>query len=341
MYRDGKQVLTSHVHSFILNHGALGDVICSLPAIVNARQRVSDIVAMKVYCPPWQAELLEHLLAPYGKFTVRSIAEFPLERAKREDWDGGPNSLNAAVHNTHTRNRVHMVDYAFNYLLDARPENMLERSYPTAAPIGPRYPLLDEPYVVIPVGATSDNKLFKAHVMGPIIQWLADNDLTPVLVGTKVSHTQAEMGSGVTEKLVIRDEIEKLPAEVVALCVDLREKTTLLELRDLCGHAEAVVGVDGGTLHLAGTTDTNIVYAMGTTLPKHRYIARGGDPNHKIRYVGPRDLECAGCQSNWALSRWDFRFCAYGDNKCMDQLHPDDFINGLKELLWPKQTPLL
>lgn len=329
MYRDGKQVLTSHVHSFILNHGALGDMISSLPAIVFARQNLSDLMALKVYCPPWHVDLIEHLLAPYGKVIVRPITEFPLERAKREDWDGGPNSLNAAVHNTHTRNRVHMVDYAFAFLTDSRPESMLARSYPTDAPVGKR--VIDEPYVVFPVGATSDNKLFKAHVMGPIIGWADANGYVPVLVGTKTSHTQAETPDGL-QPIALRDEVDKLLDTTLAKCIDLREKTTLLGLRDILGNAEAVVGVDGGTLHLAGTTDTNIVYAMGTTLPKHRYIPRRGDPNRKIRYVGPRDLACTGCQSNWPMSRWDFRFCAYGDNQCMDKLHHDDFINGLREL---------
>lgn len=109
-------------------------------------------------------------------------------------------------------------------------------------------------------------------------------------------------------------------------------------LGDLLGHAEAVVGVDGGTLHLAGTTDTNIIYAMGTTHPKHRYIARNGNPHHKIRYVVPRDLECIGCQSNILLQfHHDFRNCIYKDDECMDHLHPDDFINGLKELF--KENP--
>lgn len=329
MYRDGKQVLTSHVHSFILNHGALGDMITSLPAIVFARENVSDMMAMKVYVPDWHTELVEHLLKPYGPFIVRPITEFPLEKAKREDWDGGPNSLNAAVHNTHTRNRVHMVDYAFAFLTDSRPENMLQRSYPTKAPLGPK--VLDGDYVVFPVGATTDNKLFKAKPMGAVIEWTLARGYKPVLVGTKTSHTQVETATGL-EPITVIDEVDKLPAGMVARCIDMREKTTLLELRDILGHAKAVVGVDGGTLHLAGTTDTNIIYAMGTTLPKHRYIARLGDPARKIRYVGPRELACAGCQSNWVLSRWDFRFCAYGDSKCMDQLHPDDFINGLKEL---------
>lgn len=332
MYRDNKQLLTHDEHRFILNHGALGDMICSLPALIHARTHVSADMKMTVYVAPWQVPLVQHLLKPYGEFDVRPITEVPLGSKERvEAWGGDiPNSMNAAIANTHTRNRVHMVDYAFNYLIDARPESMAQRSYPVLAPLGER--TIATKYVVIPVGATSDNKLFRASVMQPIIEWVLSAGYQLVLVGTKVSHTHAEMGSGQTEKLVIRDEVEKLPPELLARCIDRREKTTLLELRDLCGYAEAVVTIDGGTTHLAGTTDTNIIYAMGATLPKHRYIARFGDHNHKIRYVIPRDLACTGCQSNWPLTRFDFRFCAYGDSLCMGMLHPDDFIDGLKEL---------
>ena len=332
MYRNGQQVLTHDEHRFILNHGALGDIITSLPALIHVRRQVSDVMRMVVYVPPWQLELIEHLLAPYGKFDVRSILDVPLGAKERmEKWGGHiPNSLNSPPVNTHTRNRVHMVDYAFAFLTDSRPENMAQRSYPVLAKLGPR--VIDRKYVVIPVGATSDNKLFRASVMTPVLRWLLEQDYLPVLVGTKVSHTQAEMGDGTREKIVIRDQAELVPADIVAQCADYRERTTLLELRDICGYAAAVVGVDGGTLHLAGTTDTNIIYASGTTLPKHRYIARHGDPNRKIRYVGPRDLECSGCQSQWPLTRWDFRFCFYNDNLCMEKLSPLDFIAGLKEL---------
>lgn len=330
MYREGKQILTSHVHNFILSHGALGDVITSLPAIIHARKTVSDLMAMKVYCPEHQIPLIEHLLAPYGKFILRPLTEFPKTRAMREGWDGGPTSMNAPPYDTHTRNRQHMVDFAFSYLIDAQPESMAERNYPNAAPLGPR--TIAEKYVVFPIGATSENKLFRASVMGPIIEWVIEQGYVPVLLGSRESRTNAATLDGTIQKIVILEQTDLLKPETLALCVDLRDKTTLLEARDVLGYAEAVVGVDGGTLHLAGTTDTNIVYAMGTTLPKHRYIPRNANPNHKIRYVGPRDLECTGCQSNWQMTRWNFRYCIYEDNKCMEQLHPADFIAGLQEL---------
>ncbi len=329
MYRNREQIITNDDHNFVLNHGALGDVISSLPPIAFARQMYPSM-KMIVWCPPWQTDLLAHLLAPYGEFEFKDVTKFPQKRADRVAANMGPLSLNTAVSSSHTRCRVHMVDYAYNFLINAQPESMEQRSYLTKAPLGPR-PKIEGDYVVFPVGATSNNKLFKASVMGPILVWCLENGYRPVIVGTKTSHTQTEM-NGEMKPIVIREESQMIAKNIFGRCLDMREQTTLLQLRDILGHARAVVGVDGGTLHLAGTTDTAIVFASGTTLPKHRYIPRHGNPEFKIRYVGPRDLECTGCQSNWPLVTLHFTECAYGDNKCMDLLHPDDFINGLKEL---------
>ena len=332
MYRENAQLATSELHNFVLNHGALGDAICSLPAIIKARKSYHESFKMRVWVPTVQMELMAHLLAPYGEFEIMDYAKFPHKGADRQAIEGfGPVSVNSAAYDTHTRNRRHMVDYAFSFLIDSEPENMDERCYPTNAKLGLDIVQSKKSYVVFPIGATSDNKLFKAHVMAPIMQWCLDHDYEVVIVGTKVSGTVAVISGG-TEKLVIRDEVDKLPADLRVQLHDLREKTTLLQLRNVLGYAEAVVGVDGGTLHLAGTTDTNIVYAMGTTLPKHRYIPRRGSHTYKARYVVPRNLECAGCQSNWLLTSLDFRFCAYGDSKCMDVLDSQDFIHALMEL---------
>jgi ADP-heptose:LPS heptosyltransferase len=333
MYRDGKQVVSEDEHNFVLNHGALGDIITSLPPIAFARQ-MYPTMRFKVWVPPWQTDLLKHVLAPYGEFEFLDVTKFPKTRTERIAMDMAPLSLNTAVNSTHTRCRVHMVDYAYNFLINAQPESMEQRSYLTKAPLGPkRLDLFDTAsgYVVFPVGATSNNKLFRASVMGPVMQWCLDNDYAVVIVGTKTSHTATEV-DGEMKPIVIREQTDLLPVDVFKRCIDMREKTTLLELRDLLGHASAVVGVDGGTLHLAGTTDVPIVFASGTTLPKHRYIARHGDPHFRVRYVGPRDLECYGCQSNWPLLTIHFTECVYGDNACMGLLHPDDFTNGLKEL---------
>lgn len=329
-YRDGKMIFTGERHNFVLHHGALGDMLTSLPAIASVGPMYSRVMDLRVWVPHYQVELVQHLLAPYGKFTVRNFTEFPHKFADRKaDPEFGTVSYNAPVREAQcTRNRVHLVDFAFLFLIDGRPESMSERSYLTKASVGPSK-VLDPKYVVFPVGATSENKLFRASVMRPIMEWCREQGYLPVVVGTKNVQTHVEGPDGALAKLTVIEQTDLLPKELYA---DWREQTTLLELRDLLAGAKAVVGVDGGTLHLAGTTDVPIIYASGTTLPKHRYIPRHGDHNYRIRYVGPRDLECAGCQSNWRFTRWDFRECVYQDVKCMEKLDPEDFINGLKEL---------
>jgi ADP-heptose:LPS heptosyltransferase len=330
MYRDGLELQMYDRVNFVLNHAALGDMITSLPAIVQARVTHHESMKMFVWVPEWQTELVAHLLRPYGEFEMRDLQQFPMSRSARQKakLDGlGPTAINQAPNDTHTRNRVHMVDFAFRYLLDAQPESMHERCYPTHAPLGERK--IQGKYVVFPVGATSANKLFKAKVMLPIMEWVHSRGYSPVVVGTKTSHTKVNVGGTLTP-IVMIDEAQHIPTD---LYLDWREKTTLLELRDILGYSAAVVGVDGGTIHLAGTTDANIIYGLTTTEPKHRYIPRHDTPEYKIRYVVPRDLECAGCQSHMTLLfNHDFRNCVYGDNLCTDKLHPEDFINGLKEL---------
>jgi ADP-heptose:LPS heptosyltransferase len=329
MYRDGKQVISHELQNFVLNNAALGDMISSLPPIVFARKRYTERVKMHVWVPPWQMDLVTHLLKPYGAFEVKDFMTFPVKYEERCKVIDGAISYNAPMFDTHTRCRVHMVDFAFNFLINARPETMEQRSYPTAAPLGPK--TVEGKYVVFPVGATSDNKLFHASVYGPIMAWCIERGYRPVVVGTKTSHTHTQI-DGVLKPVVLREQTDLLPQSIFFECLDLREKTTLLQLRDVLGHASAVVGVDGGTLHLAGTTDVPIIFASGTTLPKHRYIPRHGSHEFRARYVGPRDLECYGCQSNWPMTILHFTKCAYDDNLCMTKLHPDDFINGLREL---------
>ena len=331
MYRNKQELQFDNRMNFVLNNGALGDVITSLPAIIYGRQRRHESMEMRVWAPSWQHDLLAHLLAPYGKFEMRDLSTFPAigeDRKKNEEWGGGPVSINGFHFNHHTRNRMHMVDFAFGCLIDSAPDNMNDRSYPVLAPLGPR--TIEGKYILIPTNATSENKMFRATVLRPVIEWALGAGYQVVLTGTKTSHTKVDAG-GTLRPIVIVSEVNTL-ADLLPQCVDLRDRTTLLELRDLCGYASAVVGVDGGTIHVAGTTMAPIVYGLTTTHPRHRFIARMGSAHFNIRYVTPRDLECAGCQSNWILSFWDFTKCPYSDNLCTFQLHKDDFINALKEL---------
>lgn len=325
MYRDGIPLRTEDHVNFILSHSALGDMISSLPAIIYARKTNTLDIGMTVWLPEHQIPLVEHLIGGVG------LRFMPLHTFKQKVDAGsadlaGPGVINAVFHNTMTRNKIDMVDFAHLTLLDRMPMNDAERCYPHWAPLGPCP--VNAPYVVIPVGATSGTRDFLPPVLEPILRWLVENGYLPVILGKSETNVKV-VGSDVPLK--VTDHFDQLPEDLREVCLDMRDKTTLLEARDWCGHARAVVGLDGGTLHLAGTTDVPIVYGITHVLPEHRPIVRYNERNWELRHVTPRNLACAGCQSRWTLMfKHDFRNCAYGDFKCVSALHPDDFIDALK-----------
>ncbi len=330
MYRDGLELLMHDKVNFVMNHGALGDVVSSLPAVIHARRLHQPAMKMFVWVPPWQMDLVRVLLAPYGEFEVCDFDKLEKQGRKRDPEKNGRIVLNSSAYGQTSRNRVDMVDFAFGTLLDARPEYDEDRNYPTNAPLGSTG--IVEPYVVVPVGATSGNKEFHAAVMEPILQWLLAAGYLPIIVGASKTHVQAVTDHGL-EALTITAHFDELPENLRVQCIDMRDKTTLLELRDLCGHANAVVGLDGGTLHLAATTDVPIVYGCTHIDPVHRSITRFGERDYRLEFVTPKNLACAGCQSNWTLMfKHDFRFCAYGDNLCTKVLDPKAFIDALRKL---------
>lgn len=331
MYRDGIEMRTEEGVNFVLSHGALGDAISSLPAIVWARKRHTLDIAMRIWCAPYQVDLFKHLLEGPG------LTVHPLEDLKRHLHSGSPEFVGACVvnytiKNTVTRNKHDMVEFAFATLLDRQTDDVVEKEYPWWAPLGDR--VIDEDYVVIPVGATNDASTLHASVLAVIVEGVLERGLVPVLTGKRGKSGVVMLNNKTPMPLVIHDKVDDLPKDLLDRCVDLRDKTNLLELRSLCGHARAVLGIDGGTLHLAGTTEVPIVYGCTRVAPRHRGIVRHGEQNWNLIHVTPRDLACSGCQSNWTLMfGFDFSKCGYNDFACTKQLDGRDFLEALDILL--------
>lgn len=335
MYRDGIELRTEDRVSFVLSHCALGDGICSLPPIRWARSMHGPELDMQVWCPEHVHPLFSHLIGTPGlRFRPLHDLKDVLKRHKRGDEikdEDAPGAcvVNYSIKDTITRNKMDMVRFAYATMLDREPDSAEEMNYPSA-PLGPRPPII-VPYVVLPVGATNDSTLFHPKTLNPLIEWLLTKGYLPVLTGSKDSKVHA-LEKGKPILLVVRDRADELDKALYDRCLDLRNKTTLMELRDLIGHSVAVAGVDGGTLHLAGTTDVPIVYGCTRVAARHRPIYRHSQENWRLKHVEPHDLECAGCQSNWTLMfKYNFANCAYGDHKCAE-LRAEDFINGLTEL---------
>jgi len=329
MWRDNLEIIEHENVNFLLTHGAIGDMITSLPAVVYARRTHTPALNMNVWAARYQVELIEHLIGRPG-INVLPLDEF---RFTNEDKSKvGTGSKNCITPPVVTRNRFDLVDYAYATLLDLQCEADWQRCYPHKAPLGDTPCFADKPYVVFPTGATNAPSVMQPELLAGLIEWAISKGFRPVLVGkstTDVVMYEEEK----PHKLTITDRTDEIRPELLEACLDLRDKTTLMELRDICGYAVAVVGIDGGTLHLAGTTEVPIVYGCTRVDPKHRSIVRHNEKNWKVRHVTPRNLECAGCQSHWTLKfSHDFSKCIYGDALCSKQLCAEDFIKALEEL---------
>ncbi len=328
MYRPGTRLEMYPEVNFVLAHAALGDMIGSLPAIIRARK---ENPAMKIvlFVQHGQRKLVKTLLAPYGSFTVENLDD--LKGMAQHGQIHGPCVINSVEKNTQTRNRIPLVDFGFIALLDALPNNDAERNYPNAAPIGHKE--IEGKYICMQVGFTAKNREFKHPVMKAIIEWAIVTGRKVVIVGSSKTHAGKVLENGMIGPRDVQSNYDDLPDTYKDACIDMRDKTVLTQARNILGHADAVVGIDGGLLHLAGTTDVPIVYGFTHVRPEHRQVFRHGKANWRVATVTPRDLGCAGCQSNWTLVFGHcFTTCAYEDYLCTDKLDPKDFVNALNEV---------
>lgn len=120
-----------------------------------------------------------------------------------------------------------------------------------------------------------------------------------------------------------------LPNDLSDFGVDLRNKTTMLELTSICGMSRAVLGVDSGPIHLAGTTSVPIICGYTSVAPEHRIPIR----KEGKTYALTANIECIGCESRWRSNYWNFEKCYFNTADCSKQLTADRFVKILREIL--------
>lgn len=116
--------------------------------------------------------------------------------------------------------------------------------------------------------------------------------------------------------------------------LDLRNRTTIEELAAIMRRAKAVVGLDSGPIHLAGTTDVPIVCGYTSILAEHRIPIR---PKGTTVAVAP-SITCIGCESNWQSHFHNFEECYLKHVDCCRKMTPDLFIPHLNRFLKYKKN---
>lgn len=179
-------------------------------------------------------------------------------------------------------------------------------------------------FVIMITGTTTPSRTIPGKYWNPIIEYVREKGLIPVFLGKAKTITGNP-----------RNIHTKWDSEIrFDLGVDMREQTTLMQAASLMNYAKLVIGHDSGLLHLAGCTDTPIVFGYNIAAPEHRKPRRKSGKVYDV-FVPESELACTFCQSrtNFVIG-YNFQKCFYGDTKCIDMLFAD---SGAR---WKRQIDL-
>lgn len=289
----------------IQRHG-LGDEIARIPAILSLYKEglTPTIISRRSMIEIIQQFFPKEKVVTYDEYKSRSDLNKILGISVEND--SYPTSLS-----------THLVDHGFMLLSDRLPENDLERSYPR---VTVKSWNASKPHVVICTDHTAPNRQFPSEYINPLCDWIISKGLLPVYLGGKAFDTQPTFTA---KDLTAKGRL------------DLRGQTTLIDCLEIISTAKAVIGVDGGLIHLAGLTNTPIIAGYTSVDPKYRMPYRNGKLGDRLVPVIPdQNLNCKFCQ-NTKRFEWDhdYRTCFYDHFNCVKQLTPAKWAMALEVAL--------
>ena len=149
-------------------------------------------------------------------------------------------------------------------------------------------------------------------------EFLKSRGFIPVFIGK--SDMDSTHGDNIKTKI-------SLPEDISEYGVDLRNKTSIVELASIMSKSRAVCGIDSGPIHLAGTTPVPIICGYTSVSPEYRIPIR----EYGITIPIEPELHCIGCESKWHSSYWNFENCFYKTAECVNMMTTDKFIDAFKK----------
>jgi hypothetical protein len=205
---------------------------------------------------------------------------------------------------------MHLVDHGFITLCDNMASSDYDRSYPILHETDAK----KNRYIAIQADYTAPNRQLAGNMIDQIAKEIGMMGYVPMYLGSTLN-------TPITYKIA----------------QDLRGELSLEETFDALKTCRAIIGVDGGLLHLAALTDMPIIAAYPTVNKLNRMPYRNGILGWNVHTVeADATLKCSPCQSlrkyDWET---DFRFCS-NENKdyaCLKQLTKDKWLTKLKEAI--------
>ena len=329
--------------NLMFSGGGLGDYICWTPAVQWIAENC-PYVHGRVFAPAFFFELAQHWFVGYPNWKVFLIDDYA-SKCGRDVGTIGPDAMGRAQ--LVNALGAHLLDLGFGYFPNRSPVPPEYNYYPdltdlTEEGLPSSLSLLKDKYVVFTPGGTSPVRTVPGHYWNPVIDYVRSQGLTPVLLGKSVLSSTHR---------------STFPADMDVLnCIDLRDRTSLLEVAVIMKYAYATLGLDNGLLHLAACTGGRFIFTYNVVRPDHRKPRMRHNGRMIELFLSKEELPCAGCQSEMSiLLTHDFKRCLYADQdrkeaesagqpyiapKCIDMLFGDwlgkkdapRWIAALKEL---------
>lgn len=177
------------------------------------------------------------------------------------------------------------------------------------------------PDILIHVTTTRSAKIWPAKYWLQVLSWCTDHSLTVGLVGSPPSVQRQSYNAGDIEDVLLSS----------GSLIDLRGRTSLIELAGACSRAKAVLSVDAGPMHIAAGVGTPTLAIVGNDVD-----GVGASP---IRLWMPRTQNCTRTFSTntcgeCSAARFKNDACLLENHTCMEGVSPSQVTSWLdKQLL--------
>jgi hypothetical protein len=151
---------------------------------------------------------------------------------------------------------------------------------------------LPEKYVLIHPVQTWPNRTWSAENWMMLTKKLNDNGISVVSIGKDSS----EVGFFNIQKPTFNFEINN--------GLNLMNKTSISQVWHLINKSSCFITMDSGLLHLAGTTDAEIIHLGSALIPEFRIPYRKNSQTYKHHYVGGTCSIFCGSDMKYGVEEW-------------------------------------
>ena len=311
---------------YLIHSQSFGDTLAATPTLrylsKSHRQKINVVTHNKKVFK--NNPYVEALLS-FDEFNSLNVSKIVKYQSFTFPGTKDNNGIEKKFSHIDTR-QLHAMDLGFQLSSD----DMYYDFYPDPLSLDIELP---KEYVVLHVTTNWANRTWDYNNWKSLIKWLKDNEIFTVLIG---SGYREELHNSYSNKPLDKD----CPMFDDYYGIDLTNKGSISDMWCVINGSQCLVTMDSGPLHLAGTTDVNIIQLGSAINPKFRAPYRNGNQNYKYSYLGGAcDLHC---NSNlfYNVKEWGDINSVPPQPNCLEhkpsfECHPEvnQVINKIKELI--------